>query len=345
MARPLRIAIDAMGGDFAPLNEIKGAISAAALFKTPVEIVFIGRETEIKEVLKGQDAKGMKYSIIHADDVVTMDDEPSSVVKKKRNSSLYIGVDLHKKGEVDAFVSGGNTGAVMSTATLLLGRIKGVSRPTIGAFFPTEKTGIPALVLDVGANVDSKPRHLYEFGVMGSIYTSLIVGIKNPKIGLLNVGEEDSKGTEIVQQTHELLKNSSLNFIGNVEGRDIFKGSADVVLCDGFIGNIVLKFGESMFGFLKSKIKSYASRGFIQKLSVAAIAPTLKKVLKDIDYQEYGGVPLLGVNGVVIIGHGSSSPGAIQNMLLRAVEVVEKGVNRHIEAALNSPAVPPKQVL
>jgi glycerol-3-phosphate acyltransferase PlsX len=328
-----------MGGDFAPLNEIKGAVAAAALFKskTPVEIVFIGRETEIKNALKSVDTTQLKYSIVHADDVVTMDDEPSSVIKKKRNSSLYIGVDMHKRGEVDAFVSAGNTGAVMSTATLLLGRIKGVSRPTIGAFFPTEKTGIPTLVLDVGANVDSKPRHLYEFGVMGSIYSSHIIGVENPCVGLLNVGEEDSKGTEVVQQAHELLKASSLNFVGNVEGRDIFKGSADVVVCDGFIGNIVLKFGESMLGFLKSKITSYASRGFTQKLSVGAIAPTLKKVLKDIDYQEYGGVPLLGVNGVVIIGHGSSSPLAIQNMLLRAVEVVEKKVNNHIEAALNTP--------
>jgi glycerol-3-phosphate acyltransferase PlsX len=190
--------------------------------------------------------------------------------------------------------------------------------------------------------VDSKPRHLYEFGVMGSIYSSHIIGVENPRVGLLNVGEEESKGTEVVQQARELLKDSTLNFIGNVEGRDIFKGSADVVVCDGFIGNIVLKFGESMLGFLKSKITSYASRGFTQKLSVGAIAPTLKKVLKDIDYQEYGGVPLLGVNGVVIIGHGSSSPMAIQNMLLRAVEVVEKKVNNHIEAALNTSSEPQK---
>ncbi|HYF04430.1 MAG TPA: phosphate acyltransferase PlsX [Patescibacteria group bacterium] len=337
-----RIALDAMGGDFAPHNEVKGAVAASRLFKgsTPVEIVFIGREAEIRASLKDVDTSGMRYSIAHADDVVTMDDEPSSVIKKKRQSSLYIGVDLHKKGEVEGFVSAGNTGAVMSTATLLLGRIKGVSRPTIGAFFPTEKTGIPTLVLDVGANVDSKPRHLYEFGVMGSIYSSHIIGNENPRVGLLNVGEEEVKGTEVVQQAHELLKNSGLNFIGNVEGRDIFKGSADVVVCDGFIGNIVLKFGESMLGFLKSKIKSYSERGIAQKLSVGAIAPTLKKVLKDIDYQEYGGVPLLGVNGVVIIGHGSSSPMAIQNMLLRAVEVVEKNVNNHIEAALNSPSTP-----
>lgn len=334
----IRVALDAMGGDFSPSNEIEGGIAALRHFSgKPFELIFVGKEKEIKSALAKHDTSGLNYSIVHADEIVTMYDEPSTILRKKRNSSLYQGILLQKDGLVDAFVSAGNTGAVMSTATLTLGRIQGVSRPTIGAFFPAMKSQ-PVLVVDVGANVDSKPKQLYEFSVMGSIYARQILNIENPKVGLLNVGEEETKGNEIALQTHELLSNSSLNFIGNVEGRDILQGTADVIICDGFTGNIVLKFAESMITFLKSRFKVFASESLLKKIAMALMMPALRKIMNDMDYQKYGGVPLLGVNGVVIIGHGKSSPLAIKNMILLAQEMINKDVNKRIENALNPPS-------
>jgi glycerol-3-phosphate acyltransferase PlsX len=337
----MRIALDAMGGDFAPDNEVQGAVLAAQSVSpsAELEVVFVGREKEIRAAMAKVDTSMLRYSIVHADDIVGMGDEPSSVVKKKRNSSLFKGIELHADGKVEGFVSAGNTGAVMTTATLVLGRIKGVSRPTIGSFFPTVNSR-PALLVDAGANIDCKPRHLYEFAIMGSIYYSQILNTENPKVGLLNIGEERTKGTEVVLQTYELLEQSSLNFIGNVEGRDILFGEADVFVCDGFTGNIILKFAESIIGVLKAKVKQHADKGFLEKLAVATMAPTLKKILKEFDYQEYGGVPLLGVNGVAIIGHGKSSPKAIQNMIVRAVDTATKNINGLIANTLASLTIP-----
>jgi glycerol-3-phosphate acyltransferase PlsX len=331
----LRIAIDAMGGDFAPVNEVNGAIQ---VFEThpnaeKLEIVLVGDETKIKEQLAKVDHSKLKFSIVHAEEVVSMDDEPTIAVKKKKNSSLYKGMELLQQGKVDAFVSAGNTGAVLATATVLLGRIKGVSRPTIGTFFPSQ-TDIPTFVMDVGANIDSKPRFLYEFAVMGNIHVKNLMGVENPKIGLLNIGEETSKGTEVVQETYKLLSQSNLNFIGNVEGRDVLKGTAHVIVCDGFTGNIILKFAESFVGFLKSNVMEYGKKGIINLMLLGIVKPVLKKILMQFDYQEYGGVPLLGVDGVVIIGHGKSTPKAIKHMLFRAMEMVTKDINGKIEEAL-----------
>lgn len=332
-----KIALDAMGGDFAPKNEVLGAIE---MFKDKpssldIEIVFVGDESAIRNVLnREKNISGLKYSIVHTTETVTMNDDPTEALKKKKNSSLYKGLELHANGLVDAFVSGGNTGATLSHATIILGRIKGVSRPTIGSFFPSVKD-YPPLLLDVGANVDSKPHFLYEFAIMGSIYANQILKIDRPTVGLLNIGEEEKKGNELARQTYQLLKNSDLNFIGNVEGRDVLLHGADVIICDGFEGNIVLKFAESVLVTLKTKIKNFASKSLLNKLSVGIMLPTLKKILKGFDAQEYGGVPLLGVNGVVIIGHGSSSPKAIKYMLLKAVEIVERDVNKKIEDAIN----------
>lgn len=333
--KTFRIALDAMGTDSAPKNEIEGVIRVFEHLptNTELEIVFVGNENLIKDTLKNYDLSKVNYSILHADQVVTMDDEPTAALKTKKNSSIYQGLLLHKEGKVDAFLSAGNTGAMMSTATILLGRIKGVSRPTIGTFFPTE-TKRPTLILDVGANVDSKPRFLYEFAVMGSLYSKLMLGIDNPRVSLVNIGEEATKGNEIVQQTYQLLKNSNLNFIGNVEGRDIFIGKSDVLVCDGFTGNIILKFAESFLGFFKSTLKQFADESLSNKLKVGLMAPTLRKVFKSFDYQEYGGVPLLGVNGVVIIGHGSSTAKAIHHMILRSMEIIDKELNLNIEIAL-----------
>jgi glycerol-3-phosphate acyltransferase PlsX len=329
----IRVVVDAMGGDFSPRNEIAGTRLALAELRGKAQVVLVGREQALVE---GGFRHGDKDLLgVFAEDVVGMADEPSTIVKQRKNSSLYVGLDLVREGRADAFVSAGNTGAVMATATILCGRIAGVSRPTIGSFFPTE-TGNPTLVLDVGANVDSKPQFLHDYAVMGSVYCELMRGIAHPKVGLLNVGEEEEKGTEVIRETHELLKHAPINFVGNVEGRDILRGKADVVVCDGFEGNIVLKFAESVLGFLRARFRAYAEKGLLQRVAIAALRPVLRGALADMDYQAYGGVPLLGVNGVVIIGHGSSTPTAIKNMVVRAVEMVERNVNGSIRQALAS---------
>ncbi|MGB9771282.1 MAG: phosphate acyltransferase PlsX [Candidatus Kapaibacteriota bacterium] len=332
----LRIAVDTMGGDFAPLNEVQGAILAYRNREpfTNFEIVLVGDESKIREAIKNYNPKEFNYSIVHAEEIVTMHDDPTAVIKKKRNSSLYKGIKLLAENYVDAFVSAGNTGAVLSTATVLLGRIEGVSRPTIGSFFPTVAK-LPTLLVDVGANIDAKPKYLYEFGLMGSIYYRSLLGIENPRVALLNIGEEETKGSEILLNTYKIFKESSLNFIGNVEGRDVLLGTAEVVVCDGLVGNIVLKFAESVLGLFKTKVRNYAKRSVINALKILFLKPALKNILKDMDYQQYGGVPLLGVNGVVIIGHGKSSPIAIQNMIYTAIEMSKKEINKKIERALN----------
>lgn len=334
--KSFRIAIDAMGGDFAPINEIHGAVKLFEKLKDDIdiEVVFVGNKGLITSALSQFDDSKMKYSIVHADEVVTMTDEASVALKQKRNSSMFVGLELHSKGYVDAFVSSGNTGALLTTSTVVLGRIPGVSRPTIGSFFPSTNK-YPSLLVDVGANIDTKPRHLFEFAVMGSIYAAQILGLEHPRVGLLNIGEEPSKGTEIVQQTYAMLSESQLNFIGNVEGRDIMQGGADVIVCDGFTGNIVLKFAESVMTTLKTKIKESAKKNVLNMLVFGILGRFMKKMFKDFDYQQYGGLPLLGINGVVIVGHGKSSPLAVQNMVLKAAEFVRRDVNGKIKNALN----------
>ena len=333
-SKVLRIALDAMGGDFAPVNEVHGAITAFEDFfvNENVEIVLVGDEIKIQKSLKQFDHSKLNYSIVHADEIITMEDDPTAAVRKK-NSSLYKGLELVSHGFADAFVSAGNTGAVLSTATILLGRIKGVSRPTIGSFFPSQNT-TPCFVLDVGANIDCKPKFLYEFAVMGSIQVTDMLGIPSPRVALLNIGEEKSKGSEILQETYRLLEDSDLNFIGNVEGRDILKGTADVVVCDGFTGNIILKFAESFLGFFRTKVIDFSKKNIFNLGIAGFMKPFLKKIFMQFDYQEYGGVPLLGVGGVVIIGHGKSSPKAIQHMLKRAAEMVNNDINSKISRAL-----------
>jgi glycerol-3-phosphate acyltransferase PlsX len=333
--KKIRIALDAMGGDFAPENEIKGAFLAYKELSQSIdiEIIFVGDKSKIKNILANVDLPENSYSIVHTSDVITMQDDPVAAMRYKQGSSLFVAAKLHSDGMADAFVSAGNTGAMLSISTMLLGRIKGVSRPTIGTFMPTAK-GKPTFILDVGATIDMRPRFLYEFAVMGSTFVKHSLGIERPTVALLNIGEEDSKGTDAIRETYQMLASSSLNFIGNIEGRDILVGAADVVVCDGFTGNIVLKLAESFLHILKSKIKDYASRNILKKFKVGLMIPTLKDILSEFDYQEYGGVPLLGVNGVVIIGHGKSSPKAIKNMILRSIEFSLSNINNKIENAL-----------
>jgi len=327
------IVVDAMGGDFAPANEVEGSVLALRESHNAFSIVLVGKEELIRRQLVGPGITGLPLSVVNADEVITMEDSPTAALKQKKNSSLAVGMNLHKEGKGNAFVSAGNTGAVLSASTLILGRVKGVSRPTIGAFFPSEQ-GV-CLLLDAGTNVDCRAQHLYEFAVMGSIYAKKIFHYDNPLVGLLNVGEEESKGNEVVREAYKMLKGGPVNFFGNVEGRDVLTGKVQVVVCDGFVGNTILKFAESVPSFLKARLKDHAERSVLRKGILGLVRGTLKAVFKEMDYEEYGGVPVLGVNGVSIIGHGKSTPKAIKNMILKAAEIVSADLNKHIEATLS----------
>jgi len=335
--RPVRIVLDAMGTDGAPADDIGGAVDAlneARAAGRSFELILVGRgEAVERELAKHSGIDRSKISIIDAPDVIAMHDEPAQAVRSKRDSSIVRGITLQREGDADAFVSAGNTGAVMAASTFILGRLPGISRPTIASQFPAA-TGF-TIVADVGANVDTKPRNIYEFAVMASVYAELIFGYTNPKVGLLNVGEEEGKGEERAVQAFELLKRSRLNFAGNVEGRDVLKGTVPVIVCDGFTGNILLKFAESVPSLLRAKLTAYAETGPMAKLMTGLARGVLKGVFREMDYQEYGGVPLLGVNGVTIIGHGGSTAKAIKNMIFKADEMVRKEVNRRIAAVLS----------
>jgi phosphate acyltransferase len=316
-----RIIVDAMGGDFAPQNSVEGAVEAYNHGKD-FDLYLVGKEKEILQVLSDKNLSFDKNYIINAEEVIGMGDTPTVALKKKPNSSIVIGAQWIRDKKADAFVSAGNTGAMMAASTLIIGRIPGVGRPTIGAYMPNQ-SGV-CTVFDVGASVDSKPKHLLEYAIIGTIYVREMFGIDNPSVGILSVGEEESKGNEVTIEAAELIKKTKLNFIGNVEGRDILKGTANVIVCDGFVGNILIKFGESVVPFLRFKFKDYAGKSIFNKLKVGLVRNTLREILKDFDYQEHGGVPLLGVNGISIIGHGSSTTKAIKNMVLKAYEMHHK---------------------
>jgi phosphate acyltransferase len=324
----ITISIDAMGGDNAPVSEVAGAVETIREHEA-INIILAGDKDVIQAELVKFRYDPERIKVHHAPDIIEMHESPTEAIRKKPDSSLVQGLKLVKNKEADAFISAGNTGAVMTASLFTLGRIANVSRPTIGSEFPTEK-GI-TIVFDVGANVDCKPLHLLQFAVMGSVYANHIHNIENPTIGLLSVGEEKEKGDLLTFETHELLEKSGLNFIGNVEGRDVLKGSVNVIICDGFVGNVILKFAEGVLGFLKAKFKDYADRSIMNKIKVGMAYGTLKNIMKDFDYQEYGGVPLLGVNGISLIGHGRSSPKAIKTMLLKAEHMARAGINKIIE--------------
>lgn len=329
----IRVSVDAMGGDNAPRNEVLGSLEAASE-REDLEIILVGREKEIRQILNEQNLQLSNVSVVHAEEVVTMEDSPSEAFKQKPNSSINVALELQLENKADAFISAGNTGAVLASSTLKLGRIEGISRPTIGSMFPSEKGNI--LLFDVGATVDCRANNLLEYALMGSVYSSDILGVENPRVGLLSVGEENTKGNELTLEAYELLSKSGLNFVGNVEGGDILKGKADVVVCDGFVGNVILKFAESVLGLLKAKFRKLADSSLMNKLKVGMAQGVLKQIAKEFDYQYYGGVPLLGVNGVSIIGHGKSTPLAIKNMIFRAEETVRKRVNDRIRAVLQN---------
>ena len=323
-----------MGTDRAPADDVLGAVDAVRNSESGrFEVILVGKEQEIRsELEKHKDADLQRLHVQHAEEIIAMGEEPAQAVRSKRKSSIVMGLRMQSDGEADAFVSAGNTGAVMAASTLILGRLPGISRPTIASQFPAEK-GF-TIVADVGANVDTKPRNLYEFAVMTSVYAEQIFGYTNPRVGLLNVGEEASKGEDRAVQTYNLLKESRLNFVGNVEGRDILKGTAHVVVCDGFAGNILLKFAESVNGLLRTKLQAYAEKSLKNKIMVLLARNALRGIFREMNYEEYGGVPLLGVNGISIIGHGGSSSKAVMNMIFKAEEMARKEVNGKIAQAI-----------
>lgn len=323
-----RIIVDAMGGDYAPQNTVIGAIDAYNHSKD-FQLYLIGIKEEILSVIKTNQLYFDESYIIDTPEVINMEDSPTSALKSKPDSSIVKGSQLVREGKAEAFVSAGNTGAVMSAATLIMGRIQGVGRPTIGAEMPNVN-GI-CYLYDVGAGKDAKPSHLFEYAVMGTIYAREMGGVSNPTVGILSMGEEEGKGNEVSAAAFKLLKESKLNFIGNVEGRDILTKDVDVVVCDGFVGNIILKFGESVPKLLKHLLMQTANTSLIDKIRVGISKGTLRKALKSLDYQEHGGVPLLGVNGICIIGHGSSTPMAIKNMVLKAYEMYKADLVKKIE--------------
>lgn len=327
----VRIAVDGMGSDCFPYAEVKGTV--LAVNEGYGEAILIGKEDLLRnELSKYKLRYPQRISIKNASEVIYMEDAPAISVRKKRDSSIIVGVELVREKKADCLVSAGNTGAVVCATVLEWGLIKGVERPGIAIVFPTLEGS--CILIDVGANIDSKPIHLYQYGIMGAVYSKYVLNKNNPRIGLLNVGEEESKGTDFIKDTYQLLSKSKLNFIGNVEGGDIFRGKADVIVCDGFVGNVALKISESLAQALIIFLKRHIQRSNLAKLGAFLLKGTFKNLKKEIDYAEYGGAPLLGVDGICIICHGASSPWAIKNAIKFAYFSVKNDIKKHIEKGI-----------
>ena len=331
----MKIALDAMGGDFGPAVVVEGAVVAAR--EHGIASVLVGDKAAIEREILRLKAQDLPLSIRHATQVVGMAEAPSQALRRKRDSSLRVAADLVKDGECHALVSAGNTGAAMAIGMFVLGLLPGVERPAIATALPS-LAGFTVLI-DAGANVDPKPRHLFQFAVMGHVYSRDIIGKDNPRVGLLSVGEEEGKGNELVKDTFESLRGSSLNFIGNIEGRDIYNGRCDVVVTDGFTGNVCLKVSESLAEMLTSMIREELTRDVLSKAGAVLAQRAFARMKRRVDYTEMGGAPLLGINGASIICHGASPVKAIKNALRVATEWVRNNVNDHIKTALEAESV------
>lgn len=327
---PARLTLDAMGGDHAPSVVIEGAVLAAREFD--VEVVLVGREEAIRHELAKHDTTGLRLPAVHAEEVVGMEEHAAGTFRQKRQSSIAVGVNLVREGQAAGFVSAGNSGAVMASALFGLGRIAGVERPGLGTLFPA--TSGRCFVIDVGANADCKPEYLVQFAIMGSAYMEHVHGLKAPRVGILSNGEEDTKGNALVQATYPLLRASSLNFIGSVEGKDVPQGMADVVVTDGFSGNILIKTSEGVGAALFDLLRKELTSSTVNKLAAAVLKPAFRRVARHLDYAEFGGAHLLGVNGVVVISHGRSNARAIRSALGVAKLAVERGLVEATRAGL-----------
>ncbi len=326
----MKIVVDAMGGDHAPEVVIDGVL--AALKEYPVEIVLVGDEAKVLPLLKKRKYDVGRLMFQHAPEVIEMHESAATSVRRKRDSSIVLGLKIVKEGRAQGFFSAGNTGAVVCAATLGLGLLPGVERPGIAAILPTLKGVV--MLIDVGANIDPKPLHLLQYAIMASIYSEYILNKPNSKVGLLNVGEEESKGTDFIKESYELISQAKVNFIGNVEGKHLYAGDCDVVVCDGFVGNVALKVSESLAEAMQKLLKKHILSTPLGVLGGLMLRPSFRRFKKQMDYSEYGGAPLLGVNGAVIIGHGRSNANAIKNAIRVAKEEIENKFTEKIQEAI-----------
>jgi glycerol-3-phosphate acyltransferase PlsX len=322
----MKIVLDAMGGDYAPPVAVEGGVWAAR--ECGIEVALVGREEDVRQELARHDTSDLSLPIIHASQVIEMEEHPAAAVKAKKDSSMVVGMDMVKRGEAEAFVTMGHSGGALATALFRLGRIRGIKRPALSTIYPTE-SGF-CVLLDVGANTECKPLYLLQFAYMGVAYAERVLGIAHPRVGIVSNGEEETKGSILVQEAHQLLKNSSLNFIGNVEGKDIPAGMADVVVTDGFTGNVIAKLSEGLAASLLGIIKDEIKKRPLATVGALLAKPAFEQVRKRLDYAEFGGAPLLGVDGVVIVGHGRSNAKAVKN----AVRVAKQAVEGEMLAAI-----------
>lgn len=323
---PIKIAVDAMGGDQAPAVVVKGAVLATKELRIPLTLV--GNQDLIARELAGLTYNPDLITIHHCTEVAGMGESPIDVIRRKKDASIRVALDLVKNGQAQGVVSAGNSGATMALGVVILGKLPGVERPALGAILPSHNT--PTLLIDVGANVDCNANQLVQFAIMAVPLAKYILKRPNPRVGILSIGEEESKGNELVRQTAEILKKTPLNFIGNVEGRDIFSGKVDVVVCDGFVGNICLKLSEGLVETMGTMLKEEIRSGLGSKMGFLLLKPAFERFSKKLDYAEIGGVPLLGVNGVVVISHGASNPRAIMNAIRVAAQTVQNRINEHV---------------
>ena len=322
----MKVALDVMGSDLGPEPIIKGGILAAK--KENIEVILVGQQEKIKKILKKYNIKNLPVFIKHAPEIVKMDESPSKAIKNKKNSSMAVGLKLLKDGNSKAFISAGNTGAVLGYSIFILKRLKNIIRPAIAATLPSVNGYV--VMLDVGGNVNCKPEHLVQFAVMGSVFAKIELGMDNPRVCLLSNGEEESKGIDVLKKTHTLLEKSSLNYIGFKEGRDVFEGNADVFVCDGFVGNISLKLAEGLGKTLLELLKTNIYSSFFRKLGAFFLKGMIRDIKKKFDYREYGAAPLIGVNEIVMISHGSSDEKAIYNAIKKAKTLIEKDFNKKL---------------
>ena len=325
------IALDAMGGDLAPQAIIEGALDAVNNSSDDLKIILVGDQKKINSFVESTLPK--QISIHHASEIVTMDDDGSKVFKSKPDSSIVQGLKLVKENHANAFISAGHTGAVMATSLFLLGRIPHVKRPCLGVYIKTQTGG--KILCDVGANPDANPEQLLQFGIMASVYLDHVEGVNKPQIGLINIGEEPTKGSELYKDAYKLFKNELPNFIGNVESRNLFDCKANVLVCDGFVGNILIKFAEGWINTFSNLIKNKINDKIIYKIGAGLIRPALEEIKNQYDYEEHGGTPLLGVNGIVIVSHGSSTPKAIMNSIFVAQESIKQNLIQDISRGID----------
>lgn len=321
-----RIAVDAMGGDFGPQVVVPGALHAARSGKA--EIILVGDENVIAAQLARQDTKGLPLSVVHASQVVEMEEKPTEALRRKKDSSIQVACNLVRDGQAEGVISAGHSGATLASAMFTIGRLPGVERPAMATFMPTERSH--CIIIDVGANVDCRPFHLLQFGIMATVLAQTMLGRENPKVALLSNGEEAGKGNHLVKEAFELLRASSLNFVGNVEGRDLFVGDVDVVVCDGFVGNVVVKQAEGLATSLGRLLKGELRRGFFGKIGTMLALNALKRFSRLVDYAEYGGAPLLGLRGICFVCHGASNSKAIANAARMAARFVRMEANTHL---------------